>query len=78
MARGLRQCRECQNDTPMHTKDLIVNYDRQRQEVKHIREYLPHLGAMILPHTFRVEAVTLCNASGFMISSDEMNPVGVA
>lgn len=57
----------------MNAEDLIAYDDTQRQVVEHVGEVMPDVGTSIFPSAFSVEAVRLCDASRFMISSDEVN-----
>ena len=43
----------------MDAKYLVVNHDRQRQEVKHVGKVRPDMRRPVLPHTFRIEPVCL-------------------
>jgi hypothetical protein len=61
----------------MNTENLIINDDRKRQEIKHIRKNLPHLGRMILPHTLGVKAITLRNATRLVVPSHEMHAIRI-
>lgn len=56
--------------TAVHAEDLVVDHDRQREEVEHVREVRPHMRRAVLAHAFRVEPVCLqkevefCGVSG--------------
>jgi len=43
--------------TSMHTEDLIVDDDAQREKVEHIRKVMPHIRISILPRAFRIESI---------------------
>lgn len=45
--------------TAVHAEDFVVDHDRERQEVEHVREVCPHVRRAVLPHALRVEAVRL-------------------
>lgn len=45
--------------TAMNTENLIVNDDRQSEEVEHVREICPDMGSSILPDALRVESIRL-------------------
>ena len=47
----------------MNAKDLVADDNAQSQEVEHVREVMPDVGAAIFACAFRVEAVRLCDAS---------------
>ncbi len=52
-----------ENPTSMNTKDLIVDYDTQSEEVKHICKVVPNIRVPVFPRAFRVEAVRLGDSS---------------
>ena len=62
----------------MHTKDLVVDDHTQRQEVKHVCKVVPYVGVAVFPGTFRIETVRLRHAAGFVVTSNQMNSVGVS
>lgn len=62
----------------MYAEDLVVDDDRQRQEVEHVCEIVPHVCVAVLSGTLGVEAVRLGNASRLVIATDEVNSVWVA
>jgi len=53
----------------MHAKNLIINYDRQRQKIKHVRKYPPNVGSMVFPYTLGIKSVTLRHSPRLMIPS---------
>ena len=50
--------------TSVHTEYPIVDDDRKGEEVEHVCEIGPHVGASVLAHAFRVEAVSLGERGG--------------
>jgi hypothetical protein len=65
-------------EAAMHAKDLIVNYNGQRQEVEHVSKVMPNVGVAIFPGALGVEAIGLGNASRLVIAPDEMDAMRVA
>ena len=43
----------------VHAKDAVVDHDRERQEVEHVREVGPYMRRTILPHAFRIKTIRL-------------------
>ena len=64
--------------TSVYTEDLIVDDTAQREIVEHVRKVMPDRRIAVFPRAFGVEAVELCDTSALMVSSDEMNSVGVS
>lgn len=62
----------------MHTEDLIIDHNAQREEVEHVREIVPDIGVAVLPHALGIETVRLRDPPGFMVPSDQMHPRGVS
>lgn len=54
----------------MNAEYLIVDYDAQRQEIKHVGKVVPDVGITILASTFGIESVRLGDASRFMVTAD--------
>ena len=59
-------------------EDLVVDDDRQGEEVEHICKVVPHVCVAILAGALGVEAVRLCDAAGLVVAADEMDAVRVA
>ncbi len=64
--------------TSMDAEYLVVDDDTQGQKVKHIREVMPDICIAVLPGALGIEAVGLCHSAGLVVSSDQMNSVGVS
>ena len=43
----------------MHTEYSVINDNRQREEVEHVREVGPYMRRTILPHAFRIKTIRL-------------------
>ena len=56
--RGSR-ARETYAPTAVDTENVVVNDDREREEVEHVREVGPDVRGAVLADAFRVEAVGL-------------------
>lgn len=59
-------------------KDLVVDDDRQRQEVEHVGEVVPNVCIAVLPRTLGVETVRLGNASRLVVATDKVDSVWIA
>ena len=55
----------------LQVSHLSVYQGSERQVVKQICEVLPNIGVAILPETFVVEAVHLCDLSRLMVSTQD-------
>lgn len=62
----------------VHAEDLVVDDDRERQEVEHVGEVVPHVGVAVLARAFGVEAVRLRHAARLVIAADEVDAVRIA
>lgn len=62
----------------VHAEDLVVDDDRERQEVEHVGEVVPHVGVAVLARALGVEAVRLRHAARFVVATDEVDAVRVA
>mmetsp|Transcript_36448 Transcript_36448/g.35301 ORF Transcript_36448/g.35301 Transcript_36448/m.35301 type:complete len:236 (+) Transcript_36448:293-1000(+) len=62
----------------MDAEDGVVDDGGDGEEVEQVREVLPHRRRPILPLAFRVEAVDLGDLSGFVVASEQSDPLGVA
>lgn len=54
----------------MDAKDLIVDHYRQREEVEHVGEVVPHICVAVFPCALGVEAVGLGHAAGLVVAAD--------
>lgn len=61
----------------MNAKYPILNYNAQRQKVKHVRKVGPDVRRAVFPHAFSIESIGLCNGARFMVASDKLYAVGV-
>lgn len=57
----------------MNAEDLVVDDDRQREKVEHVREIMPYVRVAVFARTLGVEAVRLCDASRFVVTANEMD-----
>ena len=62
----------------MHAEDLVVDHDAQGEEVEHVGKIVPDVGIAVFSGTLGVEPVRLGHAAGFMVSTDEMDALGVS
>jgi hypothetical protein len=62
----------------MEAEELVLHNRRERQEVKQISEALPHIGITILSGALVVEAVDLSDLPGFVVASEQSNPISEA
>lgn len=54
----------------MQAENLVVDKGGQGQVVKEIGEEFPNVGVAILSQAFVVEAVNLCDLTGFVVSPE--------
>ena len=57
--------------TAVQTEDLVVDQGSQRQVVEQICEELPDVGISVLAKTLIIEAVYLCDLSGFVVAAQD-------
>lgn len=62
----------------MHAEDLIVDDDTEGEEVEHVCEVVPDVGIAVFAGALGVEAVGLGDATGFVVSADEVDSGRVA
>lgn len=62
----------------MHAEDLIVDDYTQGEKVKHVGEVVPHVGVAVFPRALRVETVGLGDTARFVVTTNEMNALGVS
>ena len=62
----------------MDTEDAVVDDDGEGQEVEHVCEIVPDVCVAVFAVAFRVEAVGLGHAPGFVVASDQVHACGVA
>lgn len=65
-------------EAAVDTEDLVVDDDGEGQVVEHVGEVVPDVCVAVLAAAFRVEAVALRYAAGFVVAADEVHAVGVA
>ncbi len=65
-------------EAAVHAEDLVGDDDREGQVVEHVGEVVPHGGGAVFARAFRVEAVGLRDAPGFVVATDEGDAGGVA
>lgn len=61
----------------MYAEYSIVDHDRQGKVVKHVRKVRPDRTGTVLAHAFGVEPIRLCDSTGFVVPSDQVDSVGV-
>ena len=62
----------------MNAENLVVDDTREREVVEHVGEVVPHGSVAIFSAAFRVEAIRLRDAAGFVIATDQMDALGIA
>ena len=62
----------------MHAEDLVVDDDREGEEVEHVGEVVPDVRVAVFAVAFGVEAVGLGDAAGLVVAADEVHAGGVA
>jgi len=62
----------------MHTKDAVLDDDRDRQKVKHVGKVFPHVGVAVLSITLGVEAVDLRDFARLVVAPKQGHSRGVA
>lgn len=62
----------------VNTENLVIYHDAECKEIKHVCEVVPDVGVTILARAFSVEAIRLCYASRFMVSSNEIDSMRVS
>ena len=63
---------------PVHAEDGVVDDDAEGEEVEHVREVVPHGRVAVLAVAFRVKAVGLRDAAGFVVAADQVHAARVA
>lgn len=62
----------------MNTEYLVIDHHAQRQEVEHIGEVVPDVCVTVFSSAFGVESVGLGDTAGFVVSSDQVDSLGVS
>lgn len=62
----------------VHAEDLVVDDDREGEEVEHVGEVVPDVGVPVLARAFRVEAVGLRDAARLVVAADQVYAVRVS
>ena len=65
-------------EAAVHAKYLVVDDDREGEEVEHVGEVVPDVGVAVLAVALGVEAVGLRYASRLVVASDEVHAGRVA
>ena len=65
-------------ESAVNTEDLVVDDTAQGEVVEHVGEVMPDCGVAVFPRALGVKAIRLRDTSALVISSDEMNSVGVS
>lgn len=69
---------DARTQAAVYTKDLIVNDTAQRKVVEHVGEIVPDRRVAVFSGTLRVKAVRLGNTSALMVTSDEVDSIGIS
>lgn len=62
----------------MKAEDLVLNERGEGEVIEKVGEVSPHVGVAIFAQALVVEAVDLCDLAGFVVSSEDRDPLGVA
>jgi len=62
---------DARRESSVKTEDLSVHQGGEGEVVKQIGEILPHVGVTVLAQTLVIEAINLCDLSGFVVSPEE-------
>ena len=62
----------------VHAEYLVVDDDREGEEVEHVGEVVPDVGVAVFAIAFGVEAIGLGDAAGLVVAADEVHAGGVA
>lgn len=61
----------------MQTKHLILHYSCHRNIIEEIGKHSPDILVAILLLTLLIKSINLCNSSRLMISSGEVDAIGI-
>ena len=64
--------------TAVYAEDLIVDDTAQREVVEHVRKVMPDRRVAVISRALGIKAIGLCDTSALMVTSNEMNSVGVS
>lgn len=73
----LIQCLDVRTETAVNTQDGFVNDCGDCKQIEHPTTVLPSINIPVLGETFIVESINFCDLSGFVISSEQCDFVGV-
>jgi len=62
----------------VHAEYLVVDDDRQRQEIEHVSKVMPYICIAVFSRALGVEAVRLGYATRFVVATDEVDSVWIA
>ena len=62
----------------VHTQDFAINHGSENQEIENLAARLPYRGVSILLLTFFIKAIDLGDLAGFVVTTDESDPIGVS
>lgn len=65
-------------EAAVDAEDLVVDHHAQGEEVEHVGEVVPDVGVAVFPDALGVEAIGLCDASGFVVPANQMHTLGVS
>lgn len=64
-------------ETAVDAKDLIVDDDGEREEIKHVGKVVPYVRVAIFPGALCIETVRLRDTPGLVVAADQMYSVWV-
>ena len=62
----------------MYTEYLIIDHDTEGQEIKHVREVMPHVRGSVLSRALGIKSIRLGDAPRFVIPSNQVDTVRIA
>lgn len=65
-------------ETSVKAEDLLVDEGGEGEVIEEICEVLPYVGVAILSETLVVEAIDLCDLTGFVVSSEDCDSLGIS
>jgi len=65
-------------ETTVEAEDLIIDEGGERKVIEEIGEVFPNIRVAILPKTFIVESIDLCNLTRFVVATEDGNALGVS
>lgn len=64
--------------TSVNAENLVVDYNTQGEEVKHIGKVVPDISIAILSRTLGIEPIRLGDSTRLMIAADEVYTIRIS